>query len=166
MGTTITVRQATEEDIDVIQEIARQSWSKAYEGVLEEDVVEAMLEGGYSRANLEEMIGSGDVGLFVATIGGEIVGYADSDPREGGEEGRISIYVSPDHWGDGVGTRLLERTEHYLSEQGVERMRDSVLVENEIGNAFYSKHFEKTGEKELDIAGETYSANVYSGPVT
>jgi GNAT superfamily N-acetyltransferase len=92
------------------------------------------------------------------------VGYASAEPTADGD-GEVSVYVSPDHWGEGVGSALLERASNHLATQGIDRVRDSVLAQNEVGNAFYSDRFEQVDQETVEIAGEDYVANVYAGPI-
>lgn len=166
MASKITVRTAESGDVEEIQSVARRSWDAAYEGVLEDEVVNAMLEGGYEEGLLGAIIDSDEAALFVATADGEVIGYANGEPaEEDADEGEVSVYVDPEYWGEGIGSRLLERATDYLAEQGVERVRDSVLAENEVGNAFYEQQFEQVDQHEVELLGETYTANVYAGDI-
>ena len=166
MASNITVRTAKPDDVGAIQSVARRSWDAAYEGVLGEDVVNAMLEGGYAEDSLRSVIESSVAALFVATDDDEVVGYANGEPGEEGDaDGEVSVYVDPDYWGEGIGGRLLEQATDHLADQGVERVRDSVLAENEVGNAFYERHFDQVDQQEVDILGETHTANVYAGDI-
>lgn len=165
MDSEVTVREATPDDIESIRTIARRSWEQAYDDVLSDETVDEMLAAGYSTAAIEEMVTSPGAELFVATLDDEPVGYASTTPDEPADVGDVSVYVDPGHWGEGVGTRLLERTEAALTERGITRVRDSVLVENDPGNAFYGARYEKTGERDVEIGGETHVANVYEGEI-
>jgi GNAT superfamily N-acetyltransferase len=164
MSSHATIRAATADDVAAIQDVARQSWAAAYEDVLDDEVVNAMLEGGYSEESLSSQISSAESGLFVATADGDVVGYGSAEPTAAGE-GEVSVYVSPDHWGEGVGSALLERAIDHLATQGVERVRDSVLAQNEVGNAFYSERFEQVDQETVEIAGQNYTTNVYAGSI-
>lgn len=160
-----TVRRATEDDVEAIQRVADRTWHETYEGILSEGTIGSMLAAGYSRGVLVELIEADEVGLFVATDDGEVVGYTSTTPVAEDGVGEMDVYVRPDHWGEGIGTRLLERAESHLSERGVDRIRDAVLASNEPGNAFYGAHFEKVGERSVEIGGTERVANVYEGPI-
>jgi ribosomal protein S18 acetylase RimI-like enzyme len=165
MASEISVREATAEDVESIRTIARRSWERAYEGVLSDGTVDELLAAGYSTAAIEELVSSPEAELFVATADGEPVGYASTTPDESARVGDVSVYVEPDRWGGGIGTRLLERTEDALTERGIERVRDSVLVENDAANAFYGARYEKVDERDVEIGGETHTANVYESEI-
>lgn len=163
MVTEITVRTADPGDVDDIQRVARRSWDAAYEGVLDDAVVDAMLEGGYAEHSLGSLIDSPSAALFVAADDG-VVGYANGDPGdEDTPTGEVSVYVDPEYWGEGIGSRLLDRATDHLAERDVERVEDQVLEENEVGNAFYERHFERVDRREVEVLGETHTANVYAG---
>lgn len=165
MESEIRVREATPDDVESIRTIARRSWEQAYEDVLSDETVDELLAAGYSTAAIEEMVTSPEAELFVATADGEPVGYASTTPDESADVGDVNVYVDPERWGEGVGSRLLERLEETLAERGITRVRDYVLVENDAGNAFYRAHYEKTGERDVEIGGETHTANVYEGEI-
>lgn len=81
------------------------------------------------------------------------------------EAGLKAIYVDPEHWGEGVGTALLERGLSLLPE-AVETLRLEMLDGNDVGDAFYrAKGFERTGEATHEIDGEAYPTVVYARPV-
>lgn len=163
MVSEVTIRTADPGDVDDIQRVARRSWDAAYEGVLDDAVVDAMLEGGYAEDSLRSLIDSSSAALFVATDDG-VVGYANGDPgEEDTPDGEVSVYVDPEYWGEGIGSRLLDRATDHLAERGIERVEDQVLDENEVGNAFYQRHFEQVDQREVEVLGETHTANVYAG---
>lgn len=162
MTTEVTIRPATTADVAGIQRVARRAWRETYDGILSDDTVEAMLDTGYSVDVLEHMLDSDSRALFVALDGGEVVGYASSGESDVPLEGEASIYLDPDWWGRGLGEALLAHIEADLADREVRRIREHVLAANDVGNAFYAKHFEKTDQREIDIGGETHTANVYT----
>ena len=161
MPNDVTVRRTEADDLDGIRRVAERAWRETYDGVLPEDAVETMLETHYAPEVLSEIRRSDAERLFVAADEGDVVGYAASGGSDARVEGEISIYVDPDRWGSGIGERLLDRAVEDLSARGVDRVEESVLAENEVGRAFYEKHFERTDEREIEIGGETTAVNVY-----
>jgi hypothetical protein len=47
----------------------------------------------------------------------------------------------------------------------IERVRDPVLVENDAANAFYGARYERSGQRDVEIGGETHAATVYEGEI-
>lgn len=163
MGSEATIKRADEGDVRDIQRVARRSWEATYEDVLDPGRIDVMLAEGYSTDLLAETVAASETDFFVATIDEEVVGYASGMPNESGEVGEVNVYVDPEHWREGIGTRLLDRVEEALADRGIERLRDYVLAENDAGNAFYRSRFQKIDERELEIGEETHAANVYEG---
>jgi ribosomal protein S18 acetylase RimI-like enzyme len=157
----VTVRPADTGDIDGVQRVARRAWREAYSGVLPEEALDEMLDVHYSAEVLDGTIESDERDLIVAEDDETTVGYASGGPSDVDVEGELSIYLDPDWWGEGLGKRLLDRVIEDLAAQDVERIEESVLAENEVGNAFYEKHFDRVDEREIEIDGTTFTANVY-----
>ncbi len=161
MGPDITVRRATSDDITGIQRVARASWHEAYGDLIDEDDIDEMLEQGYSTDFLSKALDSIGMTLFVAEDEYSVVGYVSCEPPAEDEVGQVSIYVTPDYWGEGIGTQLLEKAEAYLEAQDATALQDIVLASNDIGNAFYQKHFERTDETTVEMGDEEFDANIY-----
>lgn len=179
MSSTVSVRSATTDDVPAIQRVARASWRRAYEDVFDDEQIRTMVQQGYDDDVLAEMVELDDVGLFVATVDDEVVGYAScgrlpatasSGPAqtdathemaESGGIGDLDIYVHPVHWGEGIGEALLERGREHLAALEATRIRDEVLAANEVGNAFYRKHFERVDQRTVEFGGRELPVNVY-----
>jgi ribosomal protein S18 acetylase RimI-like enzyme len=162
MRPDLAVREATTDDVGAIRRVARKAWRETY-GFIDEETVEGMLAQGYSTEFLEAAIGSPELTLFVAEADGEVIGYVSCEPPDADGVGQVSIHVSPDYWGEGTGTALLERSEAYLREEGATAVQDTVLANNEVGNAFYAWHLERVDETTVELGGEEYDANIYRG---
>lgn len=158
-----TIRRATTDDISAIQRIARKSWRGAYGDFIDDEDIEAMLAEGYSEAFLENAITSTAMTLFVAEDGLSVVGFVSCEPPADGSVGGVSIYVSPDYWGEGLGSALLERAQEYLAAKGATEMQDTVLDANDVGNAFYGKHFDPVEETTVEMGDDEFEATVYRG---
>ena len=163
MGDEITVRAATADDTDALRGVARRSWEAVYGDTFDQATIDELLEQGYTDELLEELAEADDAELLVATDGDDVVGYAGAVGADEEPAADLNVYVDPDWWGQGVGTRLVEATQDRLAEGGVELVRDYVLADNDVGNAFYDKHFEQVDQRQVEIAGTTYTANVYEG---
>jgi len=166
MSSDLSVRSATPDDIAAIQRVARAAWQATYDDVFDDEQIAAMVAEGYDDDVLERMIELDDVGLFVATDGNEVVGYASCGVTDPVGIGDLDIYVHPDYWGESVGERLLARGREHLDALGTSTIRDEVLVANDVGNAFYEKHFEQVGQRTVEFGGEDQTVNVYETNVS
>ena len=99
------------------------------------------------------MVALDEVGLSVATVDETVVGYASCGLTAPAGVGDLDICVYPDHWGNGVGTALLERGRRHLADLGTTTIREEVLAANDAGNASCEKHFERVAERPVDFGG-------------
>jgi len=165
MSSTVSVRPATTDDIIAIQEVAGAAWQATYDDVFDDELIAAMVAEGYDDDVLKHMIDLDGVGLFIATNGDEIVGYASCGMTDPVGIGDLDIYVHPDYWGEGVGQELLARGREHLDDLGTTTIRDEVLAANDVGNAFYEKHFDRVGQRTVEFGGEDQTVNVYEASV-
>ncbi len=151
-----TIRKTTADDAAAIQSVARTSWHAAYDEFLGEATVEEIVGSWFAPENVVADVNRGERPFFVAERDGDVVGFVIgvSDDEQDATFHLYRIYVHPDHWDAGVGTRLLERFEDELREQGVREIRLSVIEPNEPAIAFYeSRGFERVGEEEDEQFG-------------
>jgi ribosomal protein S18 acetylase RimI-like enzyme len=155
------IRQATESDIESIEQVARETWETDYPTILHRETVDEEVEEWYNDDQLETELEEEDAILLVAETDGEVVGFTHAVRRR--RTGYIlRVYVAPDHRGEGVGSELLTSARDVLLTRGVDNVRAMVLAENEPGNAFYQSFgFEKVDDEETVIGGDTYTENVY-----
>lgn len=148
------------------------AWREAYDGILPDEAL-ARMETDPSddrvRRAFERLRDDRDGILVAEDHDGIVRGYShfrwgeDTKVFVGGNEaGLEEIYVEPDYWGEGIGTTLLERGLALLP-GSIERVRLEMLDGNEVGRRFYLSHgFDRTGESEYEIGGETYPTSIYT----
>lgn len=156
------IRPATEKDTEAIRRVAERSWSAAYADVLDGEVIDETVASWYSDDSLSDALNRPGTAFLVAAEDDEVVGFCHGVCYE--DEGDVlRLYVDPDRWGEGIGTALHERLRDDLLDFNMKRMRAMVLADNERGNEFYRElGFERTGEGEVELGGESYSENVYT----
>ncbi|HME19424.1 MAG TPA: GNAT family N-acetyltransferase [Nitrososphaerales archaeon] len=104
-----------------------------------------------SRRLLEDVFTRDRLGLFVATLGTEVVGYALYFYSYSSFLGRPTFYledifVSEEHRAKGIGTSLFRRCLKEAASKGCGRMEWAVLTWNRNAIRFY----EKAGARRLD----------------
>ncbi|MFC6733553.1 MULTISPECIES: GNAT family N-acetyltransferase [unclassified Haladaptatus] len=164
MSSDVTIRPVKSADVPAIQRIGRAAYEAAYVDIVGQDEVDAMLAAWYDAEKLEGYISNEETAYYVAE-GDEVVGFASGGPSDEMGEGELyAIYVHPDHWGDGVGTKLLSRIESTLTDRGMTKLRLEVFEENDVGRQFYeARGFERVSTKEADLfTGATPSVVVYA----
>jgi GNAT superfamily N-acetyltransferase len=139
----VIVRTATQEDAAAIAATHVAAWREAYRGIIPDSVLSGLsLEQRRSRweATIARMCPPESV--LVALDGGNLVGFAyvcgsaDEDPRDGVGE-LDGLYVAPDRWRLGIGTRLQQRALDALTGCGFQRAGLWVLEANERARRFY-----------------------------
>jgi ribosomal protein S18 acetylase RimI-like enzyme len=153
------VRKATPADAEAIRDIARRSMEASYS--LSPSAIDTAVRKWYSDEELVEKFD--DEELFVLVVESEdgVLGFSESTVV--GDQGDVLwLHVDPMYRGEGVGTRLFERTGELLSERGAESLRGRVLADNEQGNTFYEDHgLVRTGEGRVEIDDTPYVENIY-----
>ncbi len=78
------------------------------------------------------------VGILVAELDGQIVGYVSTRVDQGARIGGIPNFaVLPEFQQRGIGRRLLEEAVAYLAAQGMTYARIETLDQNDVGAHFY-----------------------------
>ena len=167
---TVSVREAQPRDVSGIRHVARRGWQATYgdEGLLSSETIETTLQEWYAPESVREQIEREDVGYFVAVDDGAVRGYAAGGPGDRADVGVLAaIYVHPDDWGEGIGSRLCDRVESFLAERGIDTLRIRVLAENEIGVRFYrSRGYEVAAEGEVELGEDRVREFVFEGPLS
>ena len=150
----VSIRSATVDDAEAIQQVARDSWHAAYDAVIGADQVDETVDSWYGPERLvADDIEQPERLFFVATIDREVVAFAEAVPDE--DDVQLAhlyrIYVVPAEWSRGIGSSLLDHIETHLDDQGFDRLHLSVMAENDVGVSFYeSQGFHRVGTTDND----------------
>lgn len=168
------IRQLRDEsDMVGVLRVHDAAWRAAYSNLLEEDILNEIIgepspeRAGTAFANLKDHLNQ-----FLVAEDNEsnIQGYAyirwgDDEMKSFVEEDEAylkEIYVDPDHWGEGIGSNLLEHCISLLPESTT-ALKLEILSGNEIGARFYdARGFKKAGTAETDLGGNTFETTLYS----
>lgn len=157
------------EDIRGMDRVNRRAWREAYARTIPSELldrVDSEPEPRLLQRRFDEVMKwSGET--YVADTG-NIVGYAAwrfGDDTQSfvsrSDAGLKEIYVDPSHWGEGIGTQLLERVKSDLPE-AAEGVSASMLAGNEVGRQFYeTRGFTQVGEGTETVAGDDYGTIHY-----
>ena len=131
-------RWAVVADAPDLAEVHITSWRHAYRGILPDQFLDAMDRD--RRARWWERILA--EGAKVHVVGDDrVVGFCHAGASDDDGWGEVfSLYVHPDHWGEGQGRELLEAGESTLRRLGYERSLLWVLRANRRARGFYERH--------------------------
>ncbi len=158
------IREVEESDLEDIQELNIESWLKTYSDIIPEKKMKK--EIGYPRERLLEKKNDDRLVFLVAEVQGKVVGtinfcwsedntheFVDTEENEAQLR---SVYLHPDYWNEGIGTKLFRRGLERLPEDK-KLLKVESLAENDIGRGFYDKlGFEVVGHSEVDLFGDRY----------
>ena len=148
------------------------AWRAGFDDIVSEEVLSwmdgmpdrAVAEGSYDRYTDNDA-----VLVLVAVVDDGVIGTgslvrnpAMTKPFVSHVDDEIrTLYVDPNWWGDGVGTRLLAGLCDGVRSEA-EQLVLETLRDNERGRRFYeARGFEHVDDAEFTIAGETYPTVVY-----
>ncbi|OYY88683.1 MAG: GNAT family N-acetyltransferase [Polaromonas sp. 28-63-22] len=137
------VRPAVARDAKAIAEIHVATWQAAYAGLMPAEHL-AAITVEKRQAFWREAIEFSDPQILVATDGDSMVGFVGFDrSRDAGSKsttGEIwAMYVTPAHWGKGIGLALWDGARDGLKEEGCTQVTLWVLLHNERALRFYEK---------------------------
>jgi len=158
-----TVRPADPEEAESIRAVGRAAWHAAYDPIHGPETVEELFDSWWSLEDLREGATDGDRTLLVAARDGDVLGMVDAgpDPEREGVFGIGRLYVHPEEWGEGLGTRLVDDLRERLPGD-VDRLRLVVLAENEVGVSFYESYgFERVDRRVEESGDEALEEYVY-----
>lgn len=146
--------KATEENVSLIQDLARRSWKNAYAEILSEEQMEYMLSEMYSKAELESQLQNPNYQYY-------LIVDEDNDSYEGfiGYEHNYEdkttklhrIYLIPESKGKGLGKLALQFLNKKVSENGNKRIILNVNKHNAARNFYESQGYRVYDEGVFDI---------------
>jgi len=158
----VRIRPARPSDASAVQSVARESWTVAYDDILDAETIDRKIDEWYDADDLAESIDR-SAGVFLVAEDREsdaVVGFVQVGPASEDDGGTAyvlaRIYLLPDRRGEGIGTRLLDQAIGAIRERGAETLRLGVFAANDVAVEFYeSRGFERVREKTSDL-GEEY----------
>lgn len=142
----VAVRGAETDDVPGMWRVAGAAWYAAHAELVGVDAVRQFLGEHYDAESLGEEVADPAV---VSVVGADdrVVGFAVAGPAGEEEYGRGRLYVTPERWGEGVGSGLLARVEDGVRERDGDRIGLGVMAGNERAVAFYeARGFERVDE--------------------
>lgn len=160
----VEIRRVEKSDLEDIRELNMQSWLKAYEGIIPEEKIRE--EVGYTEERLISKKDDEKLIFLVAEVDGKVVGtinfaWGEENTHEfvdlEEEEAQLrAVYIHPEYWQQGIGTKLFERGLEILPDT-IDALEVESLEENDVGRSFYdTKGFSIVDEREIELFGDNY----------
>ncbi|KPH13868.1 GNAT family N-acetyltransferase [Chryseobacterium sp. ERMR1:04] len=151
--------KATENDIPLIQDLARRSWENAYAEILSKEQMEYMLSTMYSQEEISHQMKNPDyhyyliqddrTGSFEGFLGYEI-GYELNTTK------LHRIYLAPESKGKGFGKETLRFLNKEVSEKGNKRVILNVNKYNSAKKFYESQGYNVYDEGVFDIGNNFF----------
>ena len=170
-------RSASPSDAKEIYEVQAKSYRSAYENIVDDESIIEAMENPSMIDQIQEWLeytvdDHRAIYPVAVTETDEIVGFAQlligehAPDRTSSDEAFLqSLYVHPDYWGQGIGTKLLEIVIKDLPKH-IMTVSLEVLPDNDIGVSFYKKHnFSQENTGEFEAGGTLYETAIFSRTV-
>lgn len=152
------------EDVPEVASLHAAAWKVAFRGILSDELLDDF--GGYElEEGWKEILKRTNRINLLFEQQGKVAGLiAFQEYPDTNTEGEIiGIYVSPESWRKGIGSKLIRKAVERMKEAGFTDLYLWTMTQNQISNRFYLKEgFEKTDETKTSIrSGESFEETKY-----
>ena len=152
------IKKATLDDIDILGQIHARSWQHAYKNIIPDSVLADITAQKRADRFKKAMSESGEENYLLLVnnqpVGFTSIGISRDDDLSDNTGEIWGIYLDPDHWRKGYGSKLLNWAEAELKSRGYKSIALWVLKDNHQARKFYKKHnFHKEGRRETITIG-------------
>jgi ribosomal protein S18 acetylase RimI-like enzyme len=133
--------RARHEELPVVRELAGRIWRAHYPGIISHEQIAYMLERGYAPDALAEFLDVPERGLELATVDGELAGFAAWYVTDNPDEAKLDkLYVQQSRQRQGIGGRLIAHVSSLASVAGARLLVLNVNKQNAQAIRGYEKH--------------------------
>jgi ribosomal protein S18 acetylase RimI-like enzyme len=146
-GTDFVVREATEDDAEAVADFIRAAWGEAEPGAAGwAGATDKVIQELTDRAHLRDRVAGPGRRTFLATESNRVVGFAANRRLDTEEVELVGLMVLKDHWGQRIGSRLVDAALRAAREDGFTKVTVRTESDNTRANAFYQKRGFQPGE--------------------
>ena len=152
----IAVKKAKVDEVQKIKQVLSETWIDTYGSFLSQETIQTVTTVWHNPQLLASEIQNPKVFFSVAKDqNNTILGLLTASKQEDGTVVINRLYVSPQHQGKGIGSKLLE--ESMLAFSGVRKFQLEVEEKNKKALLFYyRKGFLQVSRKEIKVEGESF----------
>lgn len=153
--------KATEKDIPIIQNLAKESWQSAYSDILEQDQIDYMLDLMYSESTLNAHFENPNYQYYLIQEDEVFLGFMGFEFHNEPETTKLHrIYFLKEGQGKGLGKKALEFVKSETESSGNKRLILTVNKNNNAKDFYESQGFIIYQEKILEV-GNGYVMDDY-----
>ena len=154
-------RRGVQGDASGLAELFRQSWERAYRGIIPAVHLESIIRRR-DKAWWQNAASAGS-GLLVLEVAGKLAGYVTFGRTRGRskQQGEIyELYLAPSYQGLGFGEHLFEAARYALDQRSLNGLVVWALADNESAHAFYWRRGGRPITKTTDKVGGVKLAKI------
>ncbi len=154
----LRIKKSTLDDTDILGQIHARSWQHAYKDIIPDSVLAEITAQKRATRFKKAMLESGEKNYLLLAnnqpVGFTSIGRSRDDDLSDNIGEIWGIYLDPDHWRKGYGSKLLNWAEAELKSRGYKSISLWVLKDNHQARNFYEKHnYHKEGRGETITIG-------------
>lgn len=158
-SSTIIIRAATKDDIDIIHELANAVWPSTYKEILGPEQLDYMMHLIYSKSSLQKQFDA-QHNFLIAEEDNKPLAFADYSLLKDAVYKLHKIYVLPDQQGKSIGKLLINYVIEKVKQKGATALLLNVNRNNKAKQFYEHLGFKVISEEDIDI-GEGYFMNDY-----
>jgi ribosomal protein S18 acetylase RimI-like enzyme len=152
----ITIRVANVDDLTTVEQLAREIWPVAYDGIVPPQHLAYMLDLIYNNAALRDQLLNQQHTFLMVESAGKPVGFASYSTIAPGVSKLQKIYVHPDTQGQGIGKQLIDYITAELQSKSIHTLQLNVNRYNK-ARFFYEKlGFVIIKEEDIDLGNGVF----------
>jgi GNAT superfamily N-acetyltransferase len=163
---SVRVRWDKEEDRPALQQVNRRAFEAAYSHSFAPNEIEGLFSQRLPPSSTGRDNREGLLGVLVAEVEGEVVGFATLVRLKDGDGELQAFYVLPEYQGQGVGSTLWERGLEVLRREGFAGMQIWVLADADAVAFYQRRGCAKVGEGTFAIGDHSERTLRYRIPLT
>ena len=127
-------------DLEAVQRVLLETWLDAYSSFIPRSDLESYFENHYNLDALTKLMATEGVDGLLAEVNGEVVGFARTTYDKAESRFTVtSLYVLPQHQGEGLGQQLLESAERIAARHGADSVWLGVMEQNTRALEWYQR---------------------------
>ena len=153
MRHSINIRFISEDEVEVVHQLAHRIWPPTFESILSKDRIAYMLAWMYPCEKLKSQLQNGHRFAIAEDERARPLGFIglEANVPEIGKLRIHKLYVLPETQGTGLGRAFIDFALNYAQEQGLSSLHLNVNRFNPATRFYQHLGFEIVGEEDIDI---------------
>ena len=148
----ISLRKATENDVELIRDLAKKSWNSAYKKILSQTQIDYMLAEMYSSEIISSQLSNPDYHYYIIEVDSISAGFIGFEIHYQKNTTKLHrIYLLEEFKGKGLGKEALNFMKEKVAESSDSRIILNVNIDNPAKKMYESQGFRVFHKEAFDI---------------